>query len=91
MRFCLAFWFPDLGSTDGRSNGVGWKNHGEKIEDCEYIWMAVTGPDTPHQVIHETTVTQSQIAATVVACLSCDYQAAVPRAAHTTMTGSGNF
>ena len=68
----------DHGRGDNR---IDWKNHGEKIEDCEYIWMAVMGPDTPHQIIRGTTVTQSQIAATVAACLGYDYRAAVPRAA----------
>jgi arylsulfatase A-like enzyme len=71
-----------LTTDHGRGdNRVDWKNHGEKIEDCEYIWMAVMGPDSPHQVIRGTTVTQSQIAATVAACLGYDYQAAVSRAA----------
>ena len=71
-----------LTTDHGRGdNRIDWKNHGEKIEDCEYIWMAVMGPDTPHQIIRGTTVTQSQIAATVAACLGYDYQAAVPRAA----------
>ena len=71
-----------LTTDHGRGdNRIDWKNHGEKIEDCEYIWMAVMGPDTPHQIIRGTTVTQSQIAATVSACLGYDYQAAVPGAA----------
>jgi hypothetical protein len=71
-----------LTTDHGRGdNRVDWKNHGEKIEDCEYIWMAVMGPDTPHQIIRGTTVTQSQIAATVAASLGYNYQAAVPRAA----------
>lgn len=71
-----------LTTDHGRGdNRIDWKSHGEKIEDSEYIWMAVMGPDTPHQIIRGTTVTQSQIAATVAACLGYDYQAAVPRAA----------
>ncbi len=71
-----------LTTDHGRGdNRIDWKNHGEKIADCEYIWMAVMGPDTPHQIIRGTTVTQSQIAATVAACLGYDYQAAVPKAA----------
>ncbi|MEJ7590691.1 MAG: alkaline phosphatase family protein [Planctomycetaceae bacterium] len=71
-----------LTTDHGRGdNRIDWKNHGEKIENCEYIWMAVMGPDTLHQIIRGTTVTQSQIAATVAACLGYDYQAAVPRAA----------
>ncbi|MCX7388556.1 MAG: alkaline phosphatase family protein [Planctomycetales bacterium] len=71
-----------LTTDHGRGdNRIEWKNHGEKVDDCEYIWMAVMGPDTPHQLIRGTTVTQSQIAATVAACLGHDYQTAVPRAA----------
>ncbi|HQX48561.1 MAG TPA: alkaline phosphatase family protein [Planctomycetaceae bacterium] len=49
-----------LTTDHGRGdNRVDWKSHGQKIENCEYIWMAVMGPDTPHQVIRGTTVTQS--------------------------------
>lgn len=71
-----------LTTDHGRGdNRVDWKNHGEKIETCEHIWMAVLGPDTPHQVIRGTSVTQSQIAATVAACLGYDFPAAIPKAA----------
>ncbi|MFO1003179.1 MAG: hypothetical protein U0936_22830 [Planctomycetaceae bacterium] len=42
--------------------------------------MAVMGPDVPHQTISGTTVTQSQIAATVAAALLPDYPAAAPKA-----------
>ena len=71
-----------LTTDHGRGdNRVDLKNHGEKIETCEHIWMAVLGPDTPHQVIRGTSVTQSQIAATVAACLGHDFPAAVPKAA----------
>ena len=71
-----------LTTDHGRGdNRVDWKNHGEKIETCEHIWMAVLGPDTAHQVIRATTVTQSQTAATVAACLGYDFPAAIPKAA----------
>jgi hypothetical protein len=71
-----------LTTDHGRGdNRVDWKNHGEKIETCEHIWMAVLGPDTPHQVIRGTSVTQSQTAATVAACLGYDFPAAIPKAA----------
>jgi hypothetical protein len=67
-----------LTTDHGRGdNRIDWKSHGEKIENCEYIWMAVMGPDTPHTIIKGTTVTQSQIAATVAACLGYDYPAEV--------------
>ncbi len=71
-----------LTTDHGRGdNRVDWKSHGEKIENCEYIWMAVMGPDTLPQTIRATTVTQSQIAATVAACLGYNYPAAFPNAA----------
>jgi hypothetical protein len=68
-------------STDhGRGSGpVDWKNHGQKIDGAENIWMAFLGPDTPP--LGERTncerVTQSQIAATLAALLGEDYHAAV--------------
>ncbi len=71
-----------LTTDHGRGdNRIDWKSHGEKIENCEYIWMAVMGPDTPHTIIKGTTVTQSQIAATVAACLGFDYPTEEPQAA----------
>jgi hypothetical protein len=68
-------------STDhGRGSGLtGWKNHGQKIEGAENMWMAFLGPDTP--ALGERTncdrVTQSQIAATLAALLGEDYSGAV--------------
>lgn len=71
-----------LTTDHGRGdNQVDWKSHGAKIDDCQYIWMAVIGPDTQHRTISESTVTQSQVAATVASCLGYDYQSAVPQAA----------
>lgn len=71
-----------LTTDHGRGdNQVDWKSHGAEIDDCQYIWMAVIGPDTKHQIISEITVTQSQVAATVAGCLGYDYQSAVPQAA----------
>jgi hypothetical protein len=70
-------------STDhGRGSGpTDWKNHGQKIEGAEDMWMAFLGPDTPP--LGERTncdrVTQSQIAATLAALLGEDYHAAEPR------------
>lgn len=70
-----------LTTDHGRGdNRIDWKSHGEKIENSEYIWMAVMGPDSPHTTINGTTVTQSQIAATVAACLGYDYPAEVTQA-----------
>jgi len=71
-----------LTTDHGRGdNRVDWKSHGKDIANCEHIWMAVMGPDVLHRTIEGTTVTQSQIAATVAACLGFDYQASVPQAA----------
>ena len=70
-------------TTDhGRGMGLSdWKNHGQKIEGAEDMWMAFLGPDTPP--LGERTncdrVTQSQIAATLAALLGEDYHAAEPR------------
>jgi len=61
---------------------VEWKNHGEKLADSKFIWMAFLGPDT--RALGERTnvasVTQSQIAATLAALLGEDYGGAVPKA-----------
>jgi hypothetical protein len=59
-----------------------WKDHGQKIPDSKYIWMAFLGPDT--QPLGERSkvpaVTQSQIAATLAAFLGEDYVVEVPKA-----------
>ncbi len=59
-----------------------WRDHGRKIPDSKYIWMAFLGPDTP--ALGERTnvapVTQNQLAATLAALLGEDYAAAVPKA-----------
>lgn len=73
-----------LVTTDhGRGGDAGnWKDHGEKVDGAEYIWIAAMGPgirplgeraDAPE-------VTQSQVAATVAALLGEDYPAAFPAA-----------
>jgi len=70
-------------STDhGRGDApLGWKDHGEKVPDSKYIWMAFLGPDIPALGERSKTqpVTQSQIAATLAALLGEDYHAAVPK------------
>jgi hypothetical protein len=71
-------------TTDhGRGSGSReWRDHGEKIQGAEDIWLAVLGPDTPP--LGERTnvgrVTQSQIAATIAALLGEDYLKAMPAA-----------
>jgi hypothetical protein len=72
-------------STDhGRGSGLSaWKDHGEKIDGAEGIWLAVMGPDTP--ALGERTqtgpITQSQIAATIAALVGQNFCAAFPKAA----------
>jgi len=66
----------------GRGSGPSaWKNHGEKVEGAEGIWLAVLGPDTPK--LGERTqagpIGQNQIAATIAALLGEDYPAAFPQ------------
>ena len=71
-------------STDhGRGNGpVEWKDHGVRIPDSKYIWIAFLGPDT--RALGErgsiSPVTQSQIAATLAGFVGKDYTKAVPQA-----------
>jgi hypothetical protein len=59
-----------------------WKDHGQKIPESKYVWMAFLGPDT--QPLGERSnipaVTQSQIAATLAAFLGENYVADVPKA-----------
>lgn len=66
----------------GRGEGAEWKNHGEKVPDSKYIWMAFLGPGTAAlgERKHVKAVTQDQIAATLAALLGEDYAGAVPRA-----------
>jgi hypothetical protein len=70
---------PDHGRGEAP---VQWKDHGEKVPDSKYIWMAFLGPDT--RALGERSnveaVTQNQIAATLAALLGEDYNAAAPRA-----------
>lgn len=70
---------PDHGRG---SAPVEWKDHGQKIPESKYIWIAILGPDTSPlgERTHTDPVTQSQIAATLAAFLGEDYNAAVPRA-----------
>jgi len=70
---------PDHGRGDAP---LGWKDHGEKVPESKYIWMAFMGPDTPAlgSRAKVVPVTQSQIAATIAALLGEDYVRAVPQA-----------
>jgi hypothetical protein len=83
-------------STDhGRGEApLGWKDHGEKVPDSRYIWMAFLGPGT--RALGERTqvppVTQNQVAATLAALLGEDYRKDVPEAGEAVagVAGHGN-
>jgi len=67
----------------GRGSGpVEWKDHGQKVPESKYIWMAFLGPDTPAMGERRNSqpLQQNQIAATLAALLGEDYAAAVPKA-----------
>lgn len=72
-------------TTDhGRGSGPkAWRDHGEKVEGAEYIWLAALGPDTPPLGERRDTplAWQKQVAATVAAFLGEDFRAANPAAA----------
>jgi hypothetical protein len=70
---------PDPGRGSGRRE---WGDHGEKIPDSKYIWMAFLGPDTPPlgERANVQPVSQNQIAATLAALLGLDYSRDTPKA-----------
>lgn len=70
---------PDQGFGEA---SLGWKEHGEKVPDSKYLWMAFLGPETPTlgQRSKIEAVTQGQMAATLPALLAEDYRADVPKA-----------
>lgn len=74
-------------TTDhGRGSGLEeWKEHGVDEKGSENIWIAVMGPDTEAlgERLKSTTVTQSEIAATVAAFLGKekDFHGSAPDAA----------
>jgi hypothetical protein len=65
----------------GRGELSDWKNHGEKVPDSKYIWMAFLGPDTAAlgERSKIPSITQNQLAATLAALLGEDYPAEVPK------------
>ncbi len=64
----------------GRGENAEWRDHGQKIPQSKYIWMAFLGPDTPALGERKdiAPVTQNQLAATVARLLGEDYHGAVP-------------
>jgi hypothetical protein len=72
-----------LVTTDhGRgSTRIDWTDHGKKVPEAEFIWIAALGPDTPALGEREKIeTTQSQIAATIARALGEDFNAASPKA-----------
>lgn len=53
-----------------------WKHHGRKMPNCDQIWMAVIGPDTPALGELKTAqqLYQSQVAATITSLLKLEYK-----------------
>lgn len=73
-----------IATDHGRGDGpTGWRNHGREVDGAEAIWLAVIGPDTPAlgERTDATTLTQSQVAATIAALLGESFRAARPQAA----------
>jgi hypothetical protein len=67
----------------GRGNTVNdWTDHGEKVPEAQYIWMAVISPDVPLRGEWRDTETiyQNQIAATLCRFLRIDYSENNPNA-----------
>ncbi|MBI4604504.1 MAG: alkaline phosphatase family protein [Planctomycetes bacterium] len=59
-----------------------WKDHGEKVEGAQFIWIAAAGPDIERrgEIKEQGLVHQSQVAATLCALLGIDYLAERPAA-----------
>ena len=67
----------------GRGSGSeDWKSHGQKIPYSKNIWVAMMGPGIPaHGLEHNvTSVTQSQVAATVARLLGQNWNVVEPKA-----------
>lgn len=64
-------------TTDhGRGNRTDeWRHHGKKIPECDQIWFAFLGPDSPAlgEVKTEQQLYQNQVAKTLAALLGIDY------------------
>ncbi|MCH7573876.1 MAG: alkaline phosphatase family protein [Candidatus Marinimicrobia bacterium] len=67
----------------GSSGSDEWKSHGATIEEADFTWIAVIGPDTPDrgELSNTGTVRQQSIAATIAGLLGLDYSKAAPQAA----------
>lgn len=60
----------------GDKHKAEWTGHGQKILDCNQIWLAIIGPDTPSvgEVKTEGQLYQNQIAKTLAKFLGLDFQ-----------------
>jgi hypothetical protein len=60
----------------GDLNKAQWTGHGRKVADCNQIWFAVIGPDTPAlgELKTEGQLYQNQIAKTAAKFLGFDFQ-----------------
>lgn len=67
----------------GSSSSDAWKSHRTSVDESEYTWIAVIGPDTPGrgELTDTETVRQQNIAATIAQLLGLDYSQAAPQAA----------
>ena len=70
-----------LHGSRSRRGAVGWRDHGEKVNGAEFIWVGFLGPDTPAlgERANAAAVTQGQVAATLAALLGEDYRPPSPR------------
>jgi hypothetical protein len=59
----------------GNKNISDWRHHGQKMPECDQIWFAFIGPDTPplEEMKAEQQLYQNQIAATITTFLGLEY------------------
>lgn len=64
----------------GDKNKEQWKDHGQKVEDANQIWLAAIGPDTKRlgEVTEQGQLYQKQFAATIAALLGMEFKADHP-------------
>lgn len=77
----------------GRGNNARrWKDHGKKIEEAKYIWLAVVSPDSQMrgEWAGAETIYQNQIAATMCRFMNMDYMESNPQAGKPIMRLFGN-
>jgi hypothetical protein len=66
----------------GRGSTRQWRDHGKKVSDARYIWLAVISPDSPlrGEWRDTETVYQNQVAATMCRFIGVDYREHNPEA-----------